>query len=312
MSLISLDYLGVTGYLGSEGLASLEKTVSVIHAQMYNEQGFYPDFDRWIDHMGNFDRQEFDGIQRTATRIRKTSDVLLVIGMDGSSLGVRAVIDMFTHPVGFHVPGKERNETQILFVPEELSNIYMRQIRDGLVGKDFSIFVVSESGIVDKKLPAYRFFHQMLEHNYGKTEAEERVHTTAYVENGYSQSRKSNSRHLLFSSAGLLSMAVAGVDIGLLTKGAKLAHDELVNSSLSENSAYQYAAVRHLLSREGMAVEWLVVSDYRLFGFGEWRRWLYGNDAGGMDVEEVCFRWLLRVGRNMRRWWNTWRMVLVM
>lgn len=163
----------------------------------------------------------------------------------------------------------------------------MQQVQDVLKVRNFAIHIVWDSELTKEPLAAFSFFYQMLKDKYGKTDAKERIHTTTLVDNAISHSTKFNRRHLVLTTAGLLSMAVAGVDIERLMKGARQAQQELASPSLSENSAYEYAAVRHLLSGEGMAVEWLASSNPRMHGFGEWRRWLFGNDGNGRTKRSI-------------------------
>ncbi len=132
----------------------------------------------WLDLPKNYDKKEFDKIKRSAKKIQESSDILLVIGIGGSYLGARAVIESLTNTFYNMLDKEQRNTPQILYVGNNLSPNYLNDLIDVIGDKDISINVISKSGTTTEPAIAFRFFREFLESKYGIKEARKRIFVT--------------------------------------------------------------------------------------------------------------------------------------
>ena len=171
MTHIRFDYSKALAFFGEHELTYLQDAVKVAHHSLHEATGAGNQFLGWIDLPENYDKEEFSRIQKAAEKIKNDSDILLVIGIGGSYLGARAAVEALQHSFYNVLPKENRGTPQIIFVGNNISSTYMKDVIDLLEGKDFSINVISKSGTTTEPAIALRIFRKLLEEKYGKEEA---------------------------------------------------------------------------------------------------------------------------------------------
>ncbi|MGM7634064.1 glucose-6-phosphate isomerase [Bacillus sp. Hm123] len=293
MTHIKFDYSKALSFFGEHELEYLRDAVKVAHHSLHEKTGQGGEFTGWVELPTEYDQEEFSRIQKAADKIKSDSDVLVVIGIGGSYLGAKAAIDMLSHSF-YNLLSKEKRTTpQILFVGNNLSSSYMKELCDVLEGKDWSINVISKSGTTTEPAVAFRMFRKLLEEKYGVDEARQRIYATTDRKKGalktlaLSEGYESfiipddvGGRFSVLTAVGLLPIAVSGADINEMMKGAAQAVEELSASELEQNIAYQYAAIRRMLYNQGKTIEMLVNYEPGLQYFSEWWKQLFGESEG--------------------------------
>lgn len=290
---IKFDYSKALSFFGEHELNFLQDAVRVAHQSLHEKTGAGNDYLGWIDLPENYDQDEFSRIQKAARQIKSDSDVLLVIGIGGSYLGARAAIEMLNHSFYNSLSKEDRNTPQVIFLGNNISSTYMRDVMDLLKNKDFSINVISKSGTTTEPAIAFRIFRKLLIEKYGKEGAAKRIYATTDQakgalktvadENGYETfviPDDVGGRYSVLTAVGLLPIAVSGANIEEIMKGARHAQDDFSKAELQENAAYQYAAVRNILYNKGKTVELLINYEPGLQYFSEWWKQLFGESEG--------------------------------
>ncbi|MEH7123724.1 glucose-6-phosphate isomerase [Bacillus sp. JJ1503] len=293
MTYVRFDYSKAFAFFSDHELTYMQDAVKVAHHSLHENTGQGNEFLGWMDYPIQYDKQEFSRIKQSAEKIIGDSDVLLVIGIGGSYLGARAAIEMLNHSFYNALSKEKRGTPQIIFVGNNLSSSYMKDVIDFLDGKDFSINVISKSGTTTEPAIAFRIFRKRLEELYGLEEARRRIYATTDRERGALKTLADEEgyetfvvpddiggRYSVLTAVGLLPIAVSGADIGEMLKGAALAREELSSSELLENIAYQYAAIRHILYNKGKTTEMLINYEPALQSFSEWWKQLFGESEG--------------------------------
>ena len=267
--------------------------VARIHAELHEKANDEKEFLGWIDLPVNYDKEEFARIKKAASKIQRDSDVLVVIGIGGSYLGARAVIDGLTHSFYNMMSDNKRKTPQILYVGNNISPVYMNDLLDLIAGKDISINVISKSGTTTEPAIAFRIFREVLETKYGVEEARKRIYVTTDAKKGALKTLSDNEKYETFvipdnvggrfsvlTAVGLLPIATAGIDIDKLMKGAQRAREEYGEENVKYNAAYKYAVVRNLLYKSGKTTEILANYEPKLHYMTEWWKQLYGESEG--------------------------------
>lgn len=293
MTHVSLQHDHAKAFFKNNTMASIQAEVDVAHKSLHNKTGAGNEYLGWLDLPENYDKKEFKAIKLAAENIKKTSEVLLVIGIGGSYLGARAAIEMLTHSFQNQLTNEKRNAPQVLFVGHHMSASYINDLFDVLEGKDISINVISKSGTTTEPAIAFRIFKKYMEEKYGKSEASKRIYVTTDKEKGALKEISTKEDYQTFvipddvggrfsvlTAVGLLPIAVSGINIDEVMQGAKQAMNELTDTKLDNNPCYQYAAARNILYREGKSLEILVGYEPNLHYFQEWWKQLYGESEG--------------------------------
>ncbi|ELK45944.1 glucose-6-phosphate isomerase [Halobacillus sp. ACCC02827] len=293
MTHVRFDYEKALPFFGEHELEYMQGAVSLAHKNLHEKTGAGNDFLGWVDLPEDYDKEEFSRIQKAAEKIQSDSDVLLVIGIGGSYLGARAALEMLNHSFYNVLGGEERKTPQVFFVGNSISPSYMNDLFDVLKDKDVSINVISKSGTTTEPAIAFRVFRKFLEEKYGREEAQKRIYATTdknkgalktlATEQGYESfvvPDDVGGRYSVLTAVGLLPIAASGIDIVEMMKGAQQAREELSTDKLSENPAYQYAAVRNVLYNKGKTIEMLVNYEPSLQYFAEWWKQLFGESEG--------------------------------
>ena len=293
MTHIGFDYSKALGFFAEHELTYLQDAVKVAHHSLHEQTGAGSDFLGWIDLPVNYDKEEFSRIQKAAEKIKSDSDVLLVIGIGGSYLGARAAVEALQHSFFNALPKEKRQAPQIIFTGNNISSSYIHDVFDLLEGKDFSINVISKSGTTTEPAIAFRLFRKLLEEKYGKEEALKRTYVTTDKAKGALKTVADEEgmetfvipddvggRYSVLTAVGLLPIAASGLDIDAMMQGARAAREDFGKSELSDNAAYQYAAVRNVLYNKGKTVEMLINYEPALQYFAEWWKQLFGESEG--------------------------------
>ena len=247
------------------------------------------EFTGWVHLPRDYDKEEFARIQAAAARIQSNSQALVVIGIGGSYLGARGVIDCLCSP-NYNL--KKKNTPNIYFVGNGLSSDAMGEVLDLLEGVDFSVNVISKSGTTTEPAVAFRFFREALEKKYGREGAKARIYATTDKARGALKSLADaegwetfvvpddvGGRYSVLTAVGLLPIAVAGVDIAELMTGAARMMDVCADGSF-QSPAWRYAAMRYELYRAGRSIELLACYDPAFRFMAEWWKQLYGESEG--------------------------------
>jgi len=247
----------------------------------------------WVELPKNYDKKEFARIKKAAKKIAKESDVLVVIGIGGSYLGARAVIESLTSSFYNMLPEKQRKYPQILYVGNNLSPNYINELIEYIGNKDFSVNVISKSGTTTEPAIAFRIFREMLENKYGIDEARSRIYATTDKEKGALKTLAENEgyeqfvvpdnvggRFSVLTAVGLLPIATAGIDIDKLMEGARIAVQRYDDPNLKYNECYKYAVVRNILYKLYKNTEILVNYEPKMHYFTEWWKQLFGESEG--------------------------------
>lgn len=247
----------------------------------------------WMNLPTNFDKEEFARIEKAAKKIQKDSDVLVVIGIGGSYLGARAVIETLTSTFYNMLPDKQRKTPQIFFVGNNMSPNYINDLLECIEKKDISINVISKSGTTLEPAMAFRIFREYLESKYGIDEARKRIYVTTDKTKGALKTLSNEEeyetfvipdniggRYSVLTAVGLLPIAVAGVDIKRLMEGARNAQEKYNEEDLKYNDCYKYAVIRNILYNQNKTTEILVNYEPKMLYFTEWWKQLYGESEG--------------------------------
>lgn len=287
--MLHLDLTKLEGFIPQDYLtqrmAGLEKAASMLA----NHDGPGGDFTGWVYLPRDYDKEEFARIQAAAKKIQQQSQVLVVIGIGGSYLGARAVIDLLASP-NYNL--KKKDTPDILFAGNGLSTDALLETIALIGDRDFSVNVISKSGTTTEPAVAFRIFKALLEEKYGKEGARERIYATTDKARGALKGLADaegyeefvvpddvGGRFSVLTAVGLLPIAVAGIDIEELMGGAAQAMTDLSVGG-AENPAWQYAAARHALYQGGKKVELLACYEPCFRFFSEWWKQLYGESEG--------------------------------
>lgn len=293
MERIKFDYSKALPFVSEREVAYFENFVRSAHDMLHNKTGAGNDFVGWVDLPVNYDREEFARIKAAAEKIKSDSDALVVIGIGGSYLGARAAIEMLSHSFHNLMPKSKRNAPEIYFVGNNISSTYIADLLEVIEGKEISVNVISKSGTTTEPAIAFRIFKEYMENKYGKDGASKRIYATTDKEKGALRKLATEEgyetfvvpddiggRFSVLTAVGLLPIAVAGIDIDSMMKGAADARELYSNPNLMENDCYKYAAVRNALYRKNKTIEIMVNYEPSLHYFTEWWKQLYGESEG--------------------------------
>ncbi len=290
---VSFDYSKATDFIQEHEMDYMVELVAQAKDKLVSKTGAGNDFLGWIDLPVDYDKEEFARIEKAAEKIRKDSEVLLVIGIGGSYLGARAAIEFLGHSFANIVSKDVRKAPEIYFVGNSISSKYIKDLMDVVGDRDFSINMISKSGTTTEPAIAFRVFKEILENKYGKEEAAKRIYATTDKEKGALKNLATEEgyetfivpddvggRFSVLTAVGLLPIAVSGADIKKLMEGAASARKEALENEFSKNASLQYAAARNILLRKGKMVE--IVANYEpsLHYVSEWWKQLYGESEG--------------------------------
>lgn len=251
------------------------------------------DFLGWIDLPVNYDKEEFERIQKSAKKIQSDSEVLLVIGIGGSYLGARAAIEFLRHGFYNSVSKEVRKTPEIYYVGNNISSTYISELIETIGDRDFSVNIISKSGTTTEPAIAFRVFKKLLIQKYGKEEASKRIYATTDKERGALKNLATEEgyesfvvpddvggRFSVLTAVGLLPIAVSGANITALMEGAASMREVCLNNGFEQNDALQYATIRNILLGKGKNIEILCNYEPSLHYVLEWWKQLFGESEG--------------------------------
>ena len=268
---------------------ALEPRLKRAHEKLQNGTGAGGAFTGWVHLPRSYDRGEYDRIQAAAARIRQDSQALVVIGIGGSYLGARGVIECLRSP---QYNLQKKDTPNIYFVGNSLSADALQETLDLVADVDFSVNVISKSGTTTEPAVAFRFFRKALEDRYGKEGARRRIYATTDRSRGalkaladaegwetFTVPDDVGGRYSVLTAVGLLPIAAAGIDTMQLLRGAARMMDACAQPSF-DCPAWRYAAIRYELYRSGRSIEILACYDPAFRFMAEWWKQLFGESEG--------------------------------
>ncbi len=277
-------------FIRPEEYTYMQSAVCTAHEQLQNRSGAGSDFLGWVDLPENYDKDEFARIKKAAQKIRENCDILVVIGIGGSYLGARAVIEFLKSPLYNQLNG---SLPDIYYAGCNISATALNELLTICEGKNLCINVISKSGTTTEPAVAFRVFRALLEKKYGKEGARDRIFVTTDRARGTLKSFSDEAgyetfvvpddvggRYSVLTAVGLLPIAVAGIDIDELMRGANDARLAYASTDLGQNDCYRYAAIRNILYRKGKVTEILVGYEPYAQMFNEWWKQLFGESEG--------------------------------
>lgn len=290
---VTFDYSATSKFVQASEIEMIKSAALAAKEMLVNRTGAGNDYLGWIDLPVDYDKEEFARIEKAAEKIKKDSEVLLVIGIGGSYLGARAAIEFLRHSFYNSVSKEIRKTPEIYFCGNNISSVYINHLIEVIGDRDFSINVISKSGTTTEPAIAFRVFKKLLNEKYGKKEAAKRIYATTdkargalkklATEEGYESfvvPDDVGGRYSVLTAVGLLPIAVSGADIKKLMEGAASMRKYCLEKPYEENDSIKYAAVRNILLKKGKSIEILVNYEPSLHFVSEWWKQLFGESEG--------------------------------
>ena len=287
--MIRVNDAAIYGAVSEEQVRRLTPEMEAAWDTLRNGTGAGNDFLGWVRLPADYDREEFARIQAAAKKIQSDSEALVVIGIGGSYLGARAVVELLQSP-NYNL--KKKDTPDLYFTGNSLSTDAVLETLELLGDRDFSINVISKSGTTTEPAIAFRIFRAALERKYGKEGAAKRIYATTDRAKGALKTLADaegyetfvvpddiGGRYSVLTAVGLLPIAVSGVDINALMEGAAEAMNAFDRADW-DNPVWRYAGARNALYRAGKKVEILGCYDPAFRFMAEWWKQLYGESEG--------------------------------
>lgn len=288
--MIQIDLSKLQQFVSVPYEMELAPRLHIVHGHLQKGNGVGGEFTGWVHLPESYDRAEFARIERAAQKIRSDSQALVVIGIGGSYLGARGVVECLCSP-NYNL--KKKDTPNIYFIGNGLSSDQLSETMELLDGVDFSVNVISKSGTTTEPAVAFRFFRRLLEERYGKEGAAARIYATTDRHKGALKSLADangyetfvvpddiGGRYSVLTAVGLLPIAVAGINIGELMAGAQSMMEVCRADDIAVNPAWQYAAARYELYQDGKKIELLASFEPSFRFMAEWWKQLYGESEG--------------------------------
>ena len=291
------------GFVSDHEIEYLKPAANNAYETLMKKNGPGNAFLGWVDLPENYDKEEFERIKIAAEKIKKSCDILVVIGIGGSYLGARAAIEFVKSPLYNNL---KKDTPDIYFAGNNISTTALTELISICDGKDVCVNVISKSGTTTEPAVAFRVFKAMLTEKYGEEGAKERIFVTTDKARGTLKQFSDaagyetfvvpddvGGRYSVLTAVGLLPIACAGIDIDAMMKGAQDARNAFSTPEISDNEAIKYAVIRNALLRKGKAVEILVGYEPYMLMLNEWWKQLYGESEGkdnkGILPDSVVF-----------------------
>lgn len=285
---MELKLTGLKGFVAPQEMEHIAPLVETCTNMLEKKNAAGHEFLGWVDLPNTYDKEEFARIRAAADRIRKDSEVLVVIGIGGSYLGARAAIEFVNGQ--FYNGVRQEGTPEIYFVGNNISSSYLSDVVRMIGDRDFSVNVISKSGKTTEPAIAFRMFKKLVEDKYGREQAKHRIYATTDREKGALKQLADaegyetfvvpddvGGRYSVLTAVGLLPIAVAGIDLDALMQGAQDAYRDFQKKG---NICEQYAALRNILLRKGKQIEILVNYEPSLVMLGEWFKQLFAESEG--------------------------------
>lgn len=270
-------------FISDKDIHGLLPSIKAAHEQLQNRSGKGKDFLGWLDLPARTKESFLEGLQKLGEGVRAKSDCLVSIGIGGSYIGIRSSLEFLAADQKFPV----------YYAGHNLSAGYLSWLLKTIEKKRVTVVVISKSGTTTEPALAFRIIKKFMEDKYGKKEVSQRIVAITDAKKGalrgivkkegyrsYVIEDDVGGRFSVLSAVGLVPLAMAGVDIKGLIDGARQAQKDCAVMDLEKNLAYQYAATRHLLSRQGKKIEVFATFNQRMAFVAEWWKQLYGESEG--------------------------------
>ncbi len=285
---MKLDYAKT----GLEISAEMKAKALAANALLHSGEGKGNDFLGWVNLPSSITDEELSAIEAVAAKLREKCDLVICIGIGGSYLGAKAVLEAMTDP--FRLLKKAQNDPTIVFAGQNISEDYIYSLMEAAEEHSIGAIVISKSGTTTEPAIAFRLIKAAIEARYGKAEAAERIVAVTDQARGALKTLATNEgyptfvipdnvggRFSVLTPVGLLPLAVAGVDVRALVAGAVQMEEQTKEGvAFEENPAAIYAAVRNLLYADGKKIEILGSYEPQLQYINEWWKQLYGESEG--------------------------------
>ncbi len=292
MKNITLDISKVFDVVGRNEIYSQQNEIGKHYKTLLQKTGKGNDFLGWVNLPSSVNPKLIKDIETSAKKIRDIAEVVIVIGIGGSYLGARAVIDALSNP--FSAMDNKRKNPYIIYAGNNLSEDYHTELLELLDKKDYAVIVISKSGTTTEPAIAFRLIKNHIEEKYGKEKAKDRIIAVTDKTKGALKKLSINEgyttydipddvggRFSVLTPVGLLPIAIAGIDIKKLVAGASSAEKDLCETDdIDNNPAVLYAITRNLLYQKGKHIEILTNFQPHLQYFTEWWKQLYGESEG--------------------------------
>ena len=290
-------------FVSEDKIDALNTVAATALETVVNKNGAGNDFLGWVDLPVNYDKEEFARIKIAAEKIKKSCDILVVIGIGGSYLGARAAVEFVKSPL---YNSLKKDTPDIYFAGNNISTTALTELISILDDKDFCVNVISKSGTTTEPAVAFRVFKAMLIDKYGEAGAKDRIFVTTDKARGTLKQFSDaagyetfvvpddvGGRYSVLTAVGLLPIAVAGIDIDAMMKGAEDARAAYTDKNNADNDAIKYAVMRNALLNDGKSTEILVGYEPYMLMMNEWWKQLYGESEGkdnkGIFTASVVF-----------------------
>lgn len=286
---MKLDLSHIKPFLNKELEKSAENGISRTYETIFNKNGAGNDFLGWVNLPSEISDEMLADIEQTAKSLREKSDIFVVIGIGGSYLGARAVIEALQN----HFAPLADQKPLVVYAGHNMSEDYLSELLAVLDKKDYSLAVISKSGTTTEPAIAFRILKQHLINKYGEQEAAQRIIAITDKAKGalkqlanvkgyktYIVPDDVGGRFSVLTPVGLLPIAVAGIDIRQLVKGAVEMEKMCKTNPTMSNPVSEYAVVRHTMYEMGLTNEIMVNYEPRLVYFSEWWKQLFGESHG--------------------------------
>ncbi|GAK00440.1 LOW QUALITY PROTEIN: glucose-6-phosphate isomerase [Geomicrobium sp. JCM 19055] len=285
--MITFSNIYADSFIKSHEYEQLKPSLSIAHEQLHNQTGVGANYLGWLDLPLDLNQDEWEQVQEKANEIKENADVLIVVGIGGSYLGAKAIISALT-------PTFKRSDLgpEVVFAGQHLDGDYLDDMFEAFQDRSVYVNVISKSGTTTEPAIAFRFIKRWMEERYGQEAAKRIIATTDAKKGALRELAETEGydtfivpddvggRYSVLTSVGLLPIAVAGIDILELLRGAEQAKKQFDVDDLEQNAAYQYAAFRTLSYKKGKTIELLATFHPKLHELSEWWKQLYGESEG--------------------------------
>ena len=290
---LSVDFSKLEKFVSKDELRFMDYKIKNAHRMLNERNGAGRNMLGWLDLPTNRNDEEIERIKTAAAKIQKQCDVFVVVGIGGSYLGAKAIIDLFSNNFSNMLSFSQRKFPEIIFAGNNMSGKYLRNLVEYLEDKDVAVNVISKSGKTLEPAITFRVLKILLEDKYGITGAAERIYVTTDKEKGilHDIAKKNEyetfiipddvgGRYSVLTPVGLLPMAVANINIEDMLDGAQFASHLFNDENIEYNDCYKYAAYRNILYGKGRDIEILGSYDPCFRYFIEWFKQLFGESEG--------------------------------
>lgn len=302
---INIDNIG--NFISVDKITDLQTQISKINDLIYSKSGKGKEFLGWIDLPSKTDKDIIIEIEDTASLLRSISDIIVVIGIGGSYLGARAVIDSLSNNFNHLLNHEDRHSPLVIYAGNNISEDYHYDLMKILDNKNSSLIVISKSGTTTEPAIAFRLLKAHIEKKYGKEEASRRIVIITDKSKGALRKLSETNKYKTFiipddiggrfsvlTPVGLLPISAAGFNIKSILEGAKDMQELCFSEkSIKNNPADLYGAVRNLLYNKGFIIEILAAYLPNMNYFIEWWKQLFGESEGkegkGIYPSGACF-----------------------